>query len=826
MGIPGLWDFLDATGSNKTLAELSDQVQADHGRRLRIAVDGNIWIFQNRMSKTGQSPVLRGFYHRLCRLVGLNVDAVFVFDGPHKPDFKRNKQVFKGQTRDVTLARQLLECFGVPSYMAPGEAEAECARLEQAGVVDYVVTEDVDALMFGCRKVLRGWSLGRGGSMAATGVRLIELDRVRAELRLDQSGMILVALMSGGDYIPQGIAKCGIKTAVEIAQAGYGQDLIRARFSDDQIEAWKQRLLEALRTNESGAFRSRHKAIELGPDFPSMSILGNYLHPVVSGSSYAETSEASQAHLPEETLRWGQSPDVDALAAFLGKHLGWATRRGVEKFVKTFAPAYLGWQLGTGDGANLMGVHGDRTHASTGNVHELRVSMVPLDVVAVELPEPTPEDDNEESLGPSSQEDPEELAALCDREVRIWLPRRIVAEGAPAVVDAWQRDVLDRAQKVRRKHDQRGALDNFVVHLKPSQGAQSPTKPTQSSQSSPAKKSPSKVASKLTSFTASQRDTYAMLSSSLELTDDEDFATDVRVNALMTRITKAVRSQDPTEVLEPPVQSTEDEPTQVDPPDESLGLAGSLSSTLSGTLSSFIDLSSSPVPCSYAYSGLSSNIVLSSSPAALQAVAEASPSPPSTPRQTQLTNYFSSPPRPETLGCGGAEALEAGFSGLDDLDSLDDADLEELGRAVLSQLPSSPPAPPSPRPLDLASSPPSRLAGRSTPDGLKSADGHKSGSSHKSGDRQSPTGPYGSPNGFRLAPEPQDAPTPLPLPRPKSRLRIRVSEGGCHFRPSLDSDTDYEQDAPDLAELLSLEQKLARNRGRVLAVRAFDLTDE
>lgn len=44
---------------------------------------------------------------------------------------------------------------------------------------------------------------------------------------LKSEGTILIALMSGGDYIPAGISGCGIRTACEAAKAGFGRDLSR-----------------------------------------------------------------------------------------------------------------------------------------------------------------------------------------------------------------------------------------------------------------------------------------------------------------------------------------------------------------------------------------------------------------------------------------------------------------------------------------------------------------------------------------------------------------------------------------------------------------------
>jgi hypothetical protein len=48
------------------------------------------------------------------------------------------------------LLKGMLRCFGIPFHEAPGEAGAECARLQILGLVDAVWSQDSDCLMFGC----------------------------------------------------------------------------------------------------------------------------------------------------------------------------------------------------------------------------------------------------------------------------------------------------------------------------------------------------------------------------------------------------------------------------------------------------------------------------------------------------------------------------------------------------------------------------------------------------------------------------------------------------------------------------------------------------
>jgi hypothetical protein len=78
-----------------------------------------------------------------------------VFDGPGRP-WKRGRH---GQGRinyeERRLLKELLKYFRIPYHEAPGEAEAECARLQQLEVVDAVFSQDSDTLMFGCSVLVR-----------------------------------------------------------------------------------------------------------------------------------------------------------------------------------------------------------------------------------------------------------------------------------------------------------------------------------------------------------------------------------------------------------------------------------------------------------------------------------------------------------------------------------------------------------------------------------------------------------------------------------------------------------------------------------------------
>ena len=99
-------------------------------------------------------PTEKAIFYRVCRLLRLNVQLVFIFDGPHRP-WKRGKRAGQVDSKLTELLRGPFEVLGIPRYGAPAEAEAECARLQRAGLVDAVWSDDGDTLMFGCSLLIR-----------------------------------------------------------------------------------------------------------------------------------------------------------------------------------------------------------------------------------------------------------------------------------------------------------------------------------------------------------------------------------------------------------------------------------------------------------------------------------------------------------------------------------------------------------------------------------------------------------------------------------------------------------------------------------------------
>ena len=102
---------------------------------------------------------------------------LFIFDGPKRPKVKRGKKISGEKHWLVDSMKGIIEAFGFEWRMvrstffvigrrstdrppkAPGEAEAELAHLNNIGVIDAVLSDDVDNFLFGAKMVIRKCAL-------------------------------------------------------------------------------------------------------------------------------------------------------------------------------------------------------------------------------------------------------------------------------------------------------------------------------------------------------------------------------------------------------------------------------------------------------------------------------------------------------------------------------------------------------------------------------------------------------------------------------------------------------------------------------------------
>ncbi|KAJ9293033.1 hypothetical protein DTO271G3_8168 [Paecilomyces variotii] len=493
MGIPGLINAI-GPGDRIALSRLAVAHLERTSRPIRIAVDISIWLFQVQSGRGGTNPELRTLVYRLLKFLALPVHPLFVYDGRHKPPFKRGKAVggrSYGSAPIIGLSKTLIDLFKFPRHDAPGEAEAECARLQKAGVVDAVMSNDVDALMFGSTLTVMNFSKEKSsGTAAATHItcyRTREEEGMPPNVPLDSDAMVLFALLSGGDYLPSGVPKCGSKLAAEIARAGFGSDLldiIRSGATDAEVklDEWRTRLQYELDENESGYFQTKHKAVKIPETFPDKEILSYYANPVVSSDEEVEVLRQRLANA------WDREIDALELRMFAAEFLDWKYRSGARKIVRCLAEPLVSYRLRLQKPATVLQGYGSfvpnattptaqrvyksRTHWSTDGLPQLQMEMVPIDVVGLDLEAeepnpPLPQQQQQEVQGSEDVIDEEDSDSEAEAQapgsqqpakfynpyepMKIWVLETLAEIGAPSAVDTWRREQLKKTTAPKKK---------------------------------------------------------------------------------------------------------------------------------------------------------------------------------------------------------------------------------------------------------------------------------------------------------------------------------------------------------------------------------------
>lgn len=170
------------------------------------------------------------------------------------------------------------------------------------GKIDYVLTDDSDALIFGAPRILRNNSATLSANRAKAGAAaqakdaemyeyfLLDDMRNREDIGVTQEGLILMALCSGGDYDVGGIPRCGITIAHGLARTSLGPDLIDAYRTMSVVEfeawipGWVAELCQELRTNASGKLGRRQPTLagNVPQSFPNRKYIDYYVNPAVS----------------------------------------------------------------------------------------------------------------------------------------------------------------------------------------------------------------------------------------------------------------------------------------------------------------------------------------------------------------------------------------------------------------------------------------------------------------------------------------------------------------------------------------------------------------
>ncbi|XP_014475170.1 PREDICTED: DNA repair protein complementing XP-G cells isoform X2 [Dinoponera quadriceps] len=195
-------------------------------------------------------------------------------------------------------AQELLRLFGIPYVVAPMEAEAQCAYLEQSKLTNGTITDDSDIWLFGGQCVYKNFFNN------SKRVQQFCACDIQHHFKLTRNQLIQLALLVGSDYTT-GVAGIGPVTALEILAAfpTEGDNVLHGLHN---FYSWMKN--GRIATSGKAGLRNKLRNVKLDRDFPNQAVVQAYLFPTVDES--------------KETFTWGK-PNVMLLCDYVRRKFGW-----------------------------------------------------------------------------------------------------------------------------------------------------------------------------------------------------------------------------------------------------------------------------------------------------------------------------------------------------------------------------------------------------------------------------------------------------------------------------------------------------------------------
>lgn len=401
----------------------------------------------------GMNHPTRTLYQATLHILRTGVQPIFVFDGPNKPQKsgrprpqprdpqpyvpsrsnERTEEMIRAEydlDHISNLAKQIFTHLGIPWRIADGEAEAECAELEKAEIVDAVLTRDGDALIFGSRFVLEKLPADNGTALVRV-VRMDHLEKKNGKPRdpdsiITRKHLLQLALMSGGDY-HKGIPGCGPKKALEAAR-NESSCYILFNMLQRQVDPSKWKLKWE---------RSLTNSLKVPATFPDPRIVGYHLRPAVTSPDELQ-SWAGQ-------IKWKQPFDMSRLRTFTELYFDWRFAHFCGKFVRTLADTALVKALWLShedgiDGSDLFEAITKEEDKLGGRV---RLSFRPSRVISI--------DPKKEVVNKGYQANLKDEVFDPSVQQREWFPKWLVQMTAPRKYQAWEQEQSGKGNKNKKR---------------------------------------------------------------------------------------------------------------------------------------------------------------------------------------------------------------------------------------------------------------------------------------------------------------------------------------------------------------------------------------
>lgn len=263
------------------VAEVKESISLDALMNKTIAVDAynTIYQFLSIIRQPDGTPLtdrkgrvtshLSGLFYRNISMIEHGITPVYIFDGI-PPALKErtiearmnrrkealgewNKAVAEGRMEEARMhamastritkeivesSKELLRYMGITYVQAPGEGEAQAAKMTREGVVYASASQDYDLFLFGSDVVVRNLTITGRRKLPRKNVYIeitperIKLKDLLASLGINQRQLIWLGMLVGTDF-DSGIDGVGPKTALKIVK--------ESKSLDDVIAAVKEK---------------------------------------------------------------------------------------------------------------------------------------------------------------------------------------------------------------------------------------------------------------------------------------------------------------------------------------------------------------------------------------------------------------------------------------------------------------------------------------------------------------------------------------------------------------------------------------------------------
>ncbi len=241
------------------------QLPSLNGRTIAIDAHNTLYQFLSIIRSFDGRPLmdnagnvtshLSGLLYRTANFIEIGMKPVYIFDGTppqlKKRTLTRRKEAKKKAMKQYSAAlkegkleeakryaqataqltslmiqdaKRLLTLMGIPWIQAPSEGEAQSAYMASTGKVWAAASQDYDSLLFGASRLLRNIAITGKRKLPRKPVyievepELVELQNVLRELEITREQLIVIGILVGTDFNPDGIKGIGPKRALSLVK--------------------------------------------------------------------------------------------------------------------------------------------------------------------------------------------------------------------------------------------------------------------------------------------------------------------------------------------------------------------------------------------------------------------------------------------------------------------------------------------------------------------------------------------------------------------------------------------------------------------------------